>query len=212
MIEFLWAFFIWLGIFIPSSIVASFVAMRDEKKASFTMQIALLILSFLVFLALHLFTGFNIVFSPVYILPAVLFGFLFGLVVNYLEIKIVGEGESLEFLPSSNVQKSILLLILAPVSEEFLNRGLIEGIILQSGYFWSAIIFSALIFGLPHYVALKNMKVIQRSFITISSIIMGFFAGFLFAIGYSIIPAILFHSFSNFGALVFLFWNRKIKL
>ncbi|GAB6100843.1 hypothetical protein JCM16138_00660 [Thermococcus atlanticus] len=51
-------------------------------------------------------------------------------------------------LPENPAEKFFLLLIMAPLSEEILNRGLIEGYLLQHGYLWSAILFPAFLFAL----------------------------------------------------------------
>lgn len=54
-----------------------------------------------------------------------------------------------EFIPEG-MERLVLLLLLAPLGEETFTRGLIEGYLLSYGHFWSAILFSVLLFALPH--------------------------------------------------------------
>ncbi|WP_297556395.1 CPBP family intramembrane glutamic endopeptidase [Thermococcus sp.] len=134
-----------------------------------------------------------------YVLPAFILGFEASLIINLLE-----GNPSIpmkEFMPEG-IERLILLLILAPLGEETLNRDLVEGYLLSYGHFWSAILFSALLFALPHWMASKEGKG-GNAFIVTGAFIVGSLAGYLFALG-GMLPAFVLHSSANIAGLTVL--------
>ncbi len=202
MIEFFLALLLWLAVFVPSSLIASLTAKRNPQRAGSVMQTSMLVLSMVSILFMGgpqrfgLFRGWSFVFQ------AFLLGFGVSLVLNLLQ----KDADVPEFLPEG-IGRFILLLILAPVSEELLNRGLIEGYLLGYGHFWSSILFSALLFALPHWMAYEGSK--KRKIGAVGgAFVLGSLAGYFFALA-GLIPAIVLHSSANLAGLILLNFKEK---
>jgi len=197
MIEFLFALLLWLPVFMPSSMMASLTARRSPQRAGPVMQVSMLLLSTVgVWLMggpgrFGLFRGWN------YLSQAFLLGFGVSLVLNLLQ----KDADVPEFLPKG-IERFLLLLFLAPLSEELLNRGLVEGYLLGYGYLRSAVAFSALLFALPHWMAFEGGRG-EKAFGVIGAFILGSLAGYLFALG-GIVPAVVLHSSANLAGLAVL--------
>jgi len=201
-IEFAVAFALWSAISAASAVVSTLVARRQPKKAGFAMQITMFSLSLAVIELMGgpqrfgLFGGWSLV------VQAFLLGFGVSLVLNLLQ----KDSNVPEFLPEGT-ERFVLLLVFAPVSEELLNRGLVEGYLLGYGHFWSAILFSALLFALPHWMAYEGSKK-RKTGVVGGAFVLGSLAGYIFALG-GIIPAIAVHSSANLGGLTVLRFKEK---
>ncbi|AIU69343.1 CAAX protease [Thermococcus eurythermalis] len=204
MIEFAVAFALWLLILSASGAVATLVAGRWAKKAGFAMQLTMFFLSLAV---IELMGGpgkFGLGVSFRYVPQAVVLGFGASLIINLLEGNPSVPME--EFMPEG-VERLVLLLILAPLGEEVFTRGLIEGYLLSHDHFWSAILFSALLFALPHWRAYEGSK--KRKIVAVGgAFVLGSLAGYLLALG-GILPAIVLHSSANLAGLIVLRFREK---
>ncbi|WP_297067600.1 CPBP family intramembrane glutamic endopeptidase [Thermococcus sp.] len=198
MIDYIHAVMLWLVVFVPSSALASLLVKRGKTFAVTGMQGALLILS----LVLIAFLQIPLSFRPLYLLQAVLLGFSLSLLLNWVEQLLTRRVEVPEFLPEGLPWRVLLLLILAPLAEETLNRGLVEGYLLSHGYLWSAIILSAVLFALPHWMAFEKTSLGERTFVTAGAFVMGVTVAYLFALSGSLLTAFTFHSSANFGGLL----------
>ncbi|EEB73481.1 CPBP family intramembrane glutamic endopeptidase [Thermococcus sp. AM4] len=202
MIEFAVALLLWLLILAASTAVASLTAKKRARKAGFAMQLTMFLLSLAV---IELIGGpgrFGFVPDFRYVPHALILGFGTSLILNLLE---GNPSEPMpEFMPEG-IERFVLLLIFAPLGEEVFTRGLIEGYLLSYGHFWSAILFSALLFALPHLMAFEGNRRRKAGIVT-GAFILGSLAGYLFALG-GITPAIALHSSANLAGLTVL----KIK-
>ncbi|WP_297519663.1 CPBP family intramembrane glutamic endopeptidase [Thermococcus sp.] len=199
MIEFAVAFLLWLLILVASTTVASLTAKKMTRKAGFAIQLTMLFLSLAVIEIMGSPERFGFVPDLRYVLPAFILGFGASLIINLLEGN--PSVPMKEFMPEG-IERLIFLLILAPLGEETLNRALVEGYLLSYGHFWSAILFSALLFALPHWMAFKAKRR-EKAFIATGAFIIGSSAGYLFALG-GIVPAFVLHSSANIASLTVL--------
>ena len=203
MIEYFYAFLLWLAVFLPSSALGPLLAKRGKGFAGAGIQGAFLILSLTLISLLRIPLGFGLVYLP----QAVTLGFLVSLALNLGEKLFPGEkakekAETLEFLPDSFFWRVLLLLILAPLAEESLNRALVEGYLLIHGQVWGAIGFSAFIFALPHWMAFKRASTGEKAYITAGAFLMGLIVGYLFALSGSLLTAFAFHSSANLAGIL----------
>ena len=171
MIEYLHAFLLWLAVFLPSSALAPLLAKRGKGSAGAGIQGAFLILSPTLIELLGIPLGFKLAYLP----QALALGFFFSFALNLGERLVAESGnvETPEFLPEGLLPKVLLVLILAPLAEESLNRALVEGYLLIHGQFWSAIGFSALLFALPHWMAFEEASRGKKAYITAGGFLMG---------------------------------------
>ncbi len=201
MIEYLYAFLLWLAVFLPSSSFGSLLAKRGKDFAGAGIQGAFLLLSLTLISLLRIPLGFR----PVYLLQATVLGFLLSLTLNLGEKALLGKAEKAEmpeFLPAGFLWRALLLLILAPLAEESLNRALIEGYLLIHDQFWGAIGFSALLFALPHWMVFEGTSS-GKAYVAGGAFLMGLIVGYLFALSGSLLTAFAFHSSANLAGLLF---------
>ncbi|AHL22930.1 CPBP family intramembrane glutamic endopeptidase [Thermococcus nautili] len=197
MVEFFLALLLWLSVFVPSSMLASITAKRNPQRAGSVMQVSMLLISTAAIWLMGgpgkfgLFQGWSFVF------PAFLLGFGVSLVLNLSQ----RDAGVPEFLPEG-IGRFALLLLLAPLGEEVFNRGLVEGYLLSHGHLWSAILFSAFLFALPHWMAVEGSKG-ERAYTVLGAFVIGSLAGYFFALG-GLVPAFILHSSANFAGLTVL--------
>lgn len=195
MLEFIKSFLIWLFVFSISAFAASLTIKIRKHLQVVVMQTTMLIASFILIILINpklLNIQLNLKIAILSFLTGFIIFFVVSLAFRNFSIKI-------DFLPDG-LGKILLALFLAPLSEEMLNRALIEGYLINHTYLWSAIIFSALLFALPHYMAFEGKK-IERVYITTSAFFMGLLSGYFFAIS-GIVASFLFHSSANLSGLV----------
>jgi len=200
MIEFLEALLMWVIVFVPSAGATSLLSKNNPKSAGFAMEISTLLVSFAILFLMGGPGKFGFVWNVSYVLPALSVGFVFSLLLNAVLRRISPEGGNTEpeFLPEG-AKRIFLLIFLAPFSEETLCRGLAEGYLLSYGYFWSAIIFSAMLFALPYWRAFEG-NVADRASVVAGAFALGTLAGYFFALG-GIVPAFILHSSANLAGL-----------
>ena len=117
---------LWLAVLIPASLVASLVHQRRPGSGGWATTTATLILATPLALVLG---RVHLAFHSVDLALAAL-GFLVSLALNLI-VKRLGAPEiAAEALPASLGGKVLLLLLLAPLSEETLYRGLVVGFLL----------------------------------------------------------------------------------
>ena len=200
MIEFLIALTLWLIVFIPSSFIAS-LAYRHKKNAGVAMQVTMLVLSLLLILFLR-----TLLLTPLSF-SIILFGgigFLYSFLIN---VFMKAQGLPEEVIPKEMYKKVVLFLLLAPLSEELLNRGLIEGYLLMYGNnITNAILFSAILFSLPHALAFKE----KRKTVVVISFILGILIGYAYYLT-GIVGAFLTHSCANMAGLYNFKKSHSIK-
>ncbi|WP_297505985.1 CPBP family intramembrane glutamic endopeptidase [Thermococcus sp.] len=198
MIEYLYAFLLWLAVFLPSSSFGSLLAKRGKGLASAGIQGAFLILSLTLISLLRIPVSFGLAYLP----QSIAIGFSVSLVLSLGERLLGGKVEMPEFLPDVFLWRILLLLILAPLAEESLNRALIEGYLLIHGQFWGAVGFSALLFALPHWMAFEGASPGEKAYITSGAFLMGLIVGYLFALSGSLLTAFTFHSSANLAGIL----------
>ncbi len=214
MIDYIHAFLLWLAVFLPSSSLGPLLAKRGKGFAGAGIQGAFLLLS----LTLISLLGIPLGFRPVYLPQAVTLGFLLSLALNLGE-KLISEEKVREkaempmpeFLPESLLSRVFLLIFLAPLSEETLNRALVEGYILSYDHLWGAILLSAILFALPHWLAFEKASTEERAFIMVGAFVMGVAVAYLFALSGSLLTAFIFHSSANFGGLLLSFHDPFMR-
>ncbi|WP_297497656.1 CPBP family intramembrane glutamic endopeptidase [Thermococcus sp.] len=205
MIEYLYALLLWLAVFLPSSSLASLLAERGKGFAGAGIQGAFLILSLTLISLLRIPLGFGLVYLP----HAIASGFFVSLALNLGERLLPGEKARVKAeMPEGLLWRVLLLLILAPLAEESLNRGLVEGYLLSQGQFRGAIGFSALLFALPHWIAFEGASS-RKAYVTAGAFLMGLIVGYLFAFSGSLLTAFAFHSSANLAGFIFSLLNEN---
>ncbi|NJF25021.1 CPBP family intramembrane glutamic endopeptidase [Thermococcus sp. Bubb.Bath] len=196
MLEYIIAFLLWLLVFIPSSTLASIIVQKNRKAAGFAIQSSFIAFSLLLMFFLRV----PINFSPSRLPETFLGGFLLSLVLNIIW-KLFGVEMNPPDLPEGKLELFFLLLVIAPIGEETLYRGLLEGYLLSSGVFWGAVISSAALFAFPHWMAFEGNSS-GRALAVSGVFLVGLSVGYLFAITRSLLTAFLFHSAANLTGLV----------
>jgi membrane protease YdiL (CAAX protease family) len=195
-IEYLIAFLLWLIVFVSSSLVSFFVARKHKQATGFVIQASFLTFSLILILLLGIPVNLRLSNLP----EALLGGFLLSLALNLVQ-KRLGVEITPPQIPERKVELWFLLLVLAPLGEESLYRGLLEGYLLGSGAFWGAIVFSAILFALPHWMAFKG-NIAGKTLAVLGAFLVGFSVGYLFATTRSLLTAFTFHSAANLVGFV----------
>ena len=95
-----------------------------------------------------------------------------------------------------------ILLILAPIGEEMLFRGLLEGEMLAfRAPLAVAIVVPATLFALIHLEPFRELKPQARAFIVANAFILGALTSYLMALTGSLIPSIVCHASANLGGI-----------
>ncbi|WP_099209496.1 CPBP family intramembrane glutamic endopeptidase [Thermococcus henrietii] len=205
MIEFLKALLMWLAAFIPAMAIGSAVSRGNPKRAAVLIQVSMLLLSLPLLWAVNGPKSSGLLLNLSYLPRAFLVGFTVSLTLNAIGPSTETADEP-EFLPR-DWRRYPLILLLAPLSEELLHRGLVEGYLLSYGHFWSAILFAALLFALPHWRAFGG-SALDRISIVAGAFLLGTLVGYFFALG-GIVPAFALHASANLAGLVVLHFRER---
>ncbi|GAB6136529.1 CPBP family intramembrane glutamic endopeptidase [Thermococcus prieurii] len=205
MIEFIKALLMWLAVFIPAMTIGSSVSRESPKRAARLIQVSMLLLSLPLLWVVNGPKGSGLFLNLGYLPRAFLAGFTVSLVLNVIDPRNETADEP-EFLPG-DWRRYPLILLLAPLSEELLHRGLVEGYLLSYGHFWSAVLFAALLFALPHWRAFGG-GALDRVSIVAGAFVLGTLAGYFFALG-GIVPAFALHASANLAGLVVLYFRER---
>jgi membrane protease YdiL (CAAX protease family) len=203
MIEYLTALLLWLLVFISSSLVASLVARKNKQAVGFVIQASFLAFSSVLIPLLRIPLNLDLL----NLSKAFLGGFFVSLVLNLAQ-KQIGTDINPPEIPEGKLERFFLLLILAPLGEESLYRGLVEGYLLGSGAFWGAVVFSAVLFASPHWIAFKG-NLIGKTLAVSEAFLVGLSAGYLFYITRSLLTAFTFHSAANLAGFTFEKLNKS---
>ncbi len=208
------AFVLWLLTLIPSFIIAGEVSKKKDDPfiIGVATQVSFFLLSVVVILLIGNLAEYGFRFSLTYVSKAFFVGLGLSAVTAPIAYKLV-QNYKPDFLPDSTFKIAILMLILAPLGEETLYRGLIEGYLLCHTSPWVAIVFTAIIFGLVHILAFHDAPEGFRVFIVLNAFLMGLVAGYFRAISGSLIPAYALHSAANLVGMIGWLWlERKSRI
>ena len=138
------------------------------------------------------------------IVKAILSGFIVGLLSNICMRLLLPKSVS-PFIDSNLIYFFLASLILAPIIEELMFRGYIQGIIqkiIVKNNFYIPIIISAGLFAVSHFSFIFKMSVLQFIVSLFFIFVVGCVCGFFRAKYNSIVPSILAHASSNIGAFM----------
>ncbi len=157
MFELIEALVLWLLVLIPSFMIAGKVSKKrgDPFVIGMATQVSFFLLSAVVMSLIGNLDEYGFRFSLTYVPKAFFVGLVLSAVVAPIAYKLV-QSYIPDFLPDSVSEIAVLMLILAPLGEETLHRGLVEGYLLSHTSFWIAIVFTAVIFGLVHILAFRD--------------------------------------------------------
>ena len=207
MLELITALVFWLFVLIPSFIIAGEVSKKKDDPfiIGVTTQTSFFLLSVAVISLIGNLTQYGFRFSLMYVPKAFFVGLLLSAITAPIAHKLI-QNYRPDFLPDSAVKMVLLMLILAPLGEETLYRGLIEGYLLCHTSFWVAIVFTAIIFGLIHIPAFRDAPEGFRTFIVLDAFLLGLAAGYFRAVSSSLIPPYTLHSAANLVGMIGWLW------
>ncbi len=119
-----------------------------------------------------------------------------GLPLAYLAATLTGNYRP-PFVPEDPRERIAVALIIAPIGEELLFRGLLEGQLLKSSSMWVAVTIPALLFSLMHVAPFSGSPKAFLGTLLVSALVLGLLAGYLRAISNSLLPAIAVHAGFN---------------
>ncbi len=196
----------WGMIIIISSLIASLIAQLGNVESKFTLGLIIqglyVILSLIAALMMGGLKGFGLSLNIPITLAALVIAVPIGIPPAYIASKLARDYKP-PFIPENFRERAIIALIVAPLGEEFLFRGLLEGQLLKNMNLWLAIAIPALLFSIIHTIPFSDSP---RGFLytlLVTALIIGLLAGYLRAISGSLSPAIITHaSFNLAGMLV----------
>ncbi len=121
-----------------------------------------------------------------------------GLPLAYLAARLAGDYEP-SFIPEDPRERIVLALVFAPLGEELLFRGLLEGQLLGILDLWMAVAIPALLFSLVHAIPFSGSPRAFLYTLLASALLIGLLAGYLRAISGSLLPAVAVHAGFNFA-------------
>ncbi len=208
-IDTLYAVLLWIIVFIPSSelgvVIGSRIASGHRRILSIGIVTQTLFIVFSL-LIIHLFKlGDVIVFTidqESLTESMVVFALLLvvSLVMNWANKKYVGDMGpiSTQLLGESKVLVLTTLLVIAPLGEEVLFRGLLEGyLVIHNEPVYAAVTIPALLFTLIHLQPLRKNPVLL-----VEILIIGLLLSYIRIITTSLIPVIAGHSALNTGGIL----------
>ena len=202
---------LWLAIFVPSTTVGALATLLSGNAvlSAVLIQVLFLVLSIVItrFVLKHGygFLGFRGV-VPALMVKVFLATLAIATAIAYVELHLVSMHGSKLPVPGikQNIALYILLaLILAPICEETLFRGVLLGYMLEKQLdLRVSIITSAALFSLVHLLPFSTAPIHQRTFVVSTAFIMSIIAGHLRRKTRSILPAVITHSSFNLGGLI----------
>ncbi len=190
---------LWFLIFITGGALGSLLGKKKEMLAGVVTQLVFIISSVAVF---YFFGGlklFGFCFNLYYSVVSFLATLLTAAPLTYITSKI---GKKEEVKTPLDVSKMgflefvIVLLILAPLGEEMLFRGVLETSLLAWGICIATLI-PAILFALIHIMPFKGSSLKFMVFLLTSAFILGFLAGYFRAVSNSLLPAYIVHATFN---------------
>ncbi len=196
---------VWFVILLTGSTIGGVVSSRDAKLGALTTQLIFLLLGVLVFAFFGGFQYYGLkieVFHTLISLPAAI---AISLPLSLLASRISQEYGEIEvpfnFGEFSAFEFAALFLILAPLGEEILFRGVLETPFLIYGALFATMI-SALLFAFIHILPFKHSPAKFLAVILLSAFILGLLAGYLRAISGSLLPAFCVHLIFNLSGKI----------
>ncbi len=110
------------------------------------------------------------------------------------------------FEPEDPIRGAILALALAPIGEELLFRGLLEGRLLSTlgsspGVLWVAIAIPAVLFSLVHVAPFSGAPRGYLGSVLAAALVLGVLAGYFRAVSGSLAPAVVAHACFNLAGM-----------
>ncbi len=196
---------LWFVVFISGGFAGELCSTRNAKIGAGCTSIIFIILSTMVFQFTGGFAYYGLKIDIFYTLISIFTAFLISFPLLLVASRIAGEDDiqntPFDFGNLNILEFSFLFLILAPVGEEFLFRGVLESSLLEYGIL-IAVIVPALLFSFVHLLPFKNTTGKFLVTIMISAIILGLLAGYFRAISGSLIPAYTTHAIFNLNGKI----------
>ncbi len=196
---------LWFAVFMGGSIVGGLCPSRNPKISSGCTSATFIILSLIVFQFTGGFEYYGLKIDIFYTLISIFTAFLVAFPLSLIASRVAGntnmENGPFDFGNFNILEFLFLLLLLAPLGEEFLFRGILESSLLGYGTI-IAIVVPALLFSLIHLLPFKNTP--RKFLITIldSAFILGLLAGYFRAISGSLLPAYVTHAIFNLNGKI----------
>ncbi len=207
---------LWLVVFFPSAIIGAALGTRlsqgprEKLVAGAFTQVMFLVLSLIVAYLAGM-EGAVSYYVDREVLVISLYSFIVFLVisvlVNHASARLVQGDEvapiSSEVLERDKAMALLSLVLLAPLGEETLFRGLAEGYLMASHEpLYITILLPALLFAIVHIGPLN-----RRKLLLVEVFLIGILLGYLRTMTASLIPVVVSHSAINIGSLVFRLLN-----
>jgi len=202
---------LWLAVFVPSTIIGALATLlsRNAVLGAVLIQVLFLILSMVITRFVLRrgcgFLGFRGV-TPTLMVKVFLTTLAIATAIAYVELHLASTHGFK--LPVPGIKHNVVLyifmaLILAPICEETLFRGVLLSYMLEKQLDSRvSIITSATLFSLVHLLPFSTALIHQRIFVVSTAFIMSVIAGHLRRKTRSIIPSVITHSSFNLGGFI----------
>ncbi len=198
---------LWLLILISGGMIGSLFEKKKEMLGGIVTQLSFIILSFAVFIFFGGSQYFGVRLETFYTVVGFAVALPIALPLAYVTSR-VGSKEKVNLpidVSRMGIPKFIAIaLVLAPIGEEMLFRGVLETPLLAWGV-WTATVIPAILFALVHLAPFKGSSPKFIAIILFSAFVLGFLAGYLRAVSGSLLPAYVVHMSFN---LCGIFFNR----
>ncbi len=196
---------LWFAVFMGGSILGGLCPSRNAKIGAGCTSTVFIILSLMVFQ----FTGgfeyyglkIDVFYTVISIFTAFLVAFPLSLIASRVAENTNVRNDPFDFGNLNIFEFSFLLLLLAPLGEELLFRGVLESSLLEYGILIATII-PALLFSLIHFLPFRNTPRKFLAIILISAFILGLLTGYFRAISGSLLPAYVTHAIFNLNGKI----------
>ncbi len=198
---------IWLAIFTSSAMLGGLISSKrsrgkdDKLIAGIYIQLLFTVLSLLAGLVFKLRVFTFTVDGGVLLYSMASLGVLLplSLLLNYYYSRSNAGGYGEEIIGMNHKLLSVItLLLLAPLGEESLFRGILEGMLLMYGEpFIIAVLIPAVLFALIHYQPLHGKPMLLAQVL-----IIGLILSYIMYLAKSLIPVVIGHSALNLGGLI----------